>query len=230
MTGAGVAYQIDSRLRPSGRQGALVSTFSAFREYQAGRAALWEHLALMRARAIAGQTEWAQQVLEGAQRSALGGGRPAWSEIAAMRQRVEQERAREHEDEAAIPFKTGRGGLMDVEFLASGALIERAGALPEGQLPSIPALLRAGVSGRRVEALLQDCALLRRLGARSRLVMGRSVERVSLNDESAECIAELMEPGLSTERLAEQVEAARANIRAAFAAVCEAGTIAALED
>jgi glutamate-ammonia-ligase adenylyltransferase len=229
MTGAGVAYQIDSRLRPSGRQGALVSNFSAFREYQAERAALWEHLALMRARTIAGQIEPAQRVLEDAQRSALGVGRSAWPEIAEMRQRVEQERAREREQAATIPFKTGRGGLMDVEFLASGAMLERAAALPEGELPSIPALLRAGVSGRRVEALLRDCALLRRLGARSRLVMGRSVEQVSLGDESAECIAELMEPGLSVSQLAEQVESARADIRSAFTDVCEAGSISALE-
>src|SRR5262249_20894649 len=46
MTAAGYAYQVDSRLRPSGQQGALVTTYEAFARYQVEQAATWEHVAL----------------------------------------------------------------------------------------------------------------------------------------------------------------------------------------
>src|SRR3990172_3379766 len=54
MTGAGVAYTVDARLRPSGHQGALVTTFEGFEHYQLEQAQTWEHLALLRSRVIAG--------------------------------------------------------------------------------------------------------------------------------------------------------------------------------
>jgi glutamate-ammonia-ligase adenylyltransferase len=57
MTGAGVAYEVDTRLRPSGRQGMLVTSFDAFEAYQMQTAATWEHLAQLRGRAVAGPPE-----------------------------------------------------------------------------------------------------------------------------------------------------------------------------
>jgi glutamate-ammonia-ligase adenylyltransferase len=60
MTGAGIAYPVDTRLRPSGRQGTLVTTFAGFERYQAEEAESWEHLALLRSRAIAGEIATAQ--------------------------------------------------------------------------------------------------------------------------------------------------------------------------
>ena len=54
MTGAGVAYEVDTRLRPSGQQGMLVASFEGYERYQTRDAATWEHLAMLRARPIAG--------------------------------------------------------------------------------------------------------------------------------------------------------------------------------
>ena len=64
MTGAGFAYHVDSRLRPSGQQGALVTTVEAFARYQTQQAATWEHVALQRARALAGDCARVQAGLE----------------------------------------------------------------------------------------------------------------------------------------------------------------------
>ena len=53
-TAAGKAYEVDTRLRPSGSAGLLVSSLDAYREYEEAHAWTWEHQALIRARAIAG--------------------------------------------------------------------------------------------------------------------------------------------------------------------------------
>lgn len=53
-TGAGRLYEIDVRLRPDGGKGALVSSLASYRDYQRERAWTWEHQALVRARAVAG--------------------------------------------------------------------------------------------------------------------------------------------------------------------------------
>lgn len=225
MTAAGVAYEIDSRLRPSGRQGTLVSTFAAFEQYQRESALLWEHLAIVRARLIGGHPEGAH-VCRKVQADALRGS--AWPEVADMRRRVEQERGKEKVREVA--YKTGRGGVMDIDFLASGGLLERGELLPEDVLPSVPAMLEACASGPRLTRLLEDYSLLRVVEARARWVVGRAVERIPLAGESAPLIAELVEPGLSPDGLASRLDAARDRVRAAFDAVIEADTIAALSD
>jgi [glutamine synthetase] adenylyltransferase / [glutamine synthetase]-adenylyl-L-tyrosine phosphorylase len=53
-TGAGVLYEVDTRLRPSGKGGLLVTSLNAFEAYQRDSAWTWEHQALLRARAVAG--------------------------------------------------------------------------------------------------------------------------------------------------------------------------------
>ncbi|MDX1388704.1 MAG: hypothetical protein R3344_05915, partial [Acidobacteriota bacterium] len=92
-TGAGVAYAVDTRLRPSGQQGMLVTSFQGFDAYQRERAETWEHLALLRARAIAGDVGPAQALLDDVRRAAVGEGRDPWRYLADLRGRVESERA-----------------------------------------------------------------------------------------------------------------------------------------
>ncbi len=226
MTGAGVAYAVDARLRPSGQQGALVTSFEGFERYQTAEAATWEHVALLRARAIAGGTEHAAAVLARVRDRILArAGRP-WAYLADLRRRVERERAREQS--GAVAFKTGPGGLMDVDFLASGGLLERAPAtLPE--LPSVPAMLRTAVRGPRVESLLADYGFLRVLEARARWCNGRAVESLEPDAEQRERVAALIEPQLSADALARRLAVVRRRVREAWCRVTAAGTIAALE-
>jgi len=56
LTGSGKLYEIDSRLRPEGSSGLLVSALKAYRQYQLEKAWTWEHQALIRARYVAGST------------------------------------------------------------------------------------------------------------------------------------------------------------------------------
>ncbi len=228
MTGAGVAYAVDSRLRPSGRQGALVTTYRAFERYQREHAATWEHLALMRARAIAGDTPRAQQVLDHVRATALERHTNPWSEIAEMRARVERERARA--PSATIALKTGAGGLMDVEFLASGGLLECGVAMAPGEPPTIAWMLRASADGPTVDHLLEGYYFLRRVEACNRWVAGRAEESLRLDGESIDVLAELVEPGLTPNALAMRLADVRQTVRSSYDAVIAAGTIRALDN
>jgi len=225
MTGAGVAYAVDARLRPSGQQGTLVTSYAGFAQYQCERAQTWEHLALLRARAIAGGVETAQEVIDRVRRSVIGAGFAAWPYLADMRARVAAERA--VPSNTAIPIKTGRGGLMDLDFLAGGGLIE-SGADHLPAEPNVPAMLRATAAGERVEALLADYRSLRVVEARCRWVHTRASEEIDSASESLGIVAELVEPGLAAAALIARIEGIRERVRAAFDAVIAAGTIRAL--
>jgi glutamate-ammonia-ligase adenylyltransferase len=223
MTGAGIAYAVDTRLRPSGQQGMLVASFEGYQRYQTREAATWEHLAMLRARPIAGALDPAAERLRAVRAHVLPAAKPLWPELAELRQRVIDERARG--DDGASAFKTGAGGLMDVDFLAGGGLIER-GAKHFPELPSVRAMWAAALGAQAQPAVLGDYQTLRRVEACARWVAGRAVEQ--LPAELA-ITAELVEPGSSAEALRERVAGARRRIRAAYDRVVTQGTIAALD-
>jgi len=225
MTGAGVAYAVDTRLRPSGQQGMLVTSFDGFERYQTDKAQTWEHMAMLRARPIAGETEGADALLARVRAQILARRDSPWQHLDALRRRVEAERAREGNN--AIAIKTGAGGLMDMDFLAGGGLLE-AGTSAFPQLPSVRAMLEACAADLRAEALLRDYRLLRIAEAHARWVYGRSVETIDATDTQLSTAAELVESGLSAAGLLERIAAARGRIRSAYEAVVQAGTIRAL--
>lgn len=227
MTGAGVAYAVDTRLRPSGRQGALVTSLEAFEDYQTQQAQIWEHLALLRSRAIAGRVEQGQATLERTRARVLAASGAPWTYLADLRKRVHGERGQESATRVAI--KTGPGGLMDVDFLAQGGLLER-GAERYPPLPTIPALLRASGSGPRIEALARDYAWLRRVESRARWLAGRGVEWVDLSEPGGSIVAELVEPGLRANGLAARIAEARSRVATDLDAVFAAGTLDAIAD
>ena len=227
MTGAGVAYAVDTRLRPSGRQGMLVTSLPAFERYQCEQAQTWEQVAMLRARAIAGSVEAARETLERVRARILAEHPPPWGELVGVRRRVEAERTEENAQK--IPLKTGAGGLMDVDFLAGGGLLERhSEPLPE--LLSVPAMLRAAVRGRQVEELLGEYALLRRVEANARWMAGRAVNAQTTHPDALAAAAELARPGTTDAELRKRLALARERIREAYDRVMAAGSIAALED
>ncbi len=226
MTGAGVAYPVDTRLRPSGQQGTLVTSFESFEHYEVETAEIWEHVALLRGRAIAGALETGQAVLASARSQVLAHPRRAWKYLAELRERVVAERASVSPEQ--VDFKTGAGGLMDVDFLAGGALLERGpGAFPA--YPSVAAMLRAASPGPGVDRLLADQRLLRIVEARTRWVGGRPLETLDLRSDMLPAVAELVERGQSGPDLLERIAATRRRIRAAYAAVVESDSIHALD-
>jgi glutamate-ammonia-ligase adenylyltransferase len=229
MTGAGVAYEVDTRLRPSGGQGLLVTSYDSFAAYQERDAQLWEHLVLMRARPIAGDLVGAGEALVRTRGRVLSRGASPWDEVTKMRARVEQERAEKEERSGKIAFKTGPGGLMDVDFLAAGGILERGGERPPLEIPSNPAMLRSVVAGAPLERLLDAYSELREIEALARWVRGRAVEVFDPRSEAFALVAELADPPGGAGELRERIEAARATIREAFQSVLARGSIAALE-
>jgi glutamate-ammonia-ligase adenylyltransferase len=126
---SGPGYELDTRLRPSGAQGLLVTSLASFARYHgvplegdsAGAApsvlssgAAWERQALLRARAAAGDRALGARVIEVAHVAAYERGAPPAEEIHRLRLRMERELARERP--GRYDLKTGHGGLLDIEF------------------------------------------------------------------------------------------------------------------
>ncbi len=130
-TPAGILYEVDLRLRPSGAAGLLVSSLSAFDEYQRGSAWTWEHQALIRARVVAGSPEVAVRFGE-IRRAVLARPREPEAlrgEIGEMRERMRKELARG--GEARFDLKQDRGGIADIEFLVQYLVLRHAAGHPE---------------------------------------------------------------------------------------------------
>jgi len=118
----GRLFEIDTRLRPNGQSGLLVSRLDAFAEYQATKAWTWEHQALIRARWVAGN-QTLEAGFEQARRQVICQVREedqVRQDLADMRQRQQRER---HED----PIKRG---LTDLQYIAELGVLSQAAKHP----------------------------------------------------------------------------------------------------
>jgi [glutamine synthetase] adenylyltransferase / [glutamine synthetase]-adenylyl-L-tyrosine phosphorylase len=115
-TSEGRLYEIDTRLRPSGNLGPVACSVENFERYQLESAQTWEHQALTRARAVAGDPELARRVESAVRQALLMLRDPAVlaGEVHAMRARI----FREHGSDDPWNIKHVRGGLVELEFLA----------------------------------------------------------------------------------------------------------------
>jgi len=172
-TGGGILYEVDTRLRPSGGSGMLVTNPAAFREYQDSHAWAWEHQALIRARPIAGDAALAR-VFEEIRATTLCRERDPETlrtEVAAMRARMHEAQA--PHDPGEINLKHDPGGMIDVEFMVQYAVLRWAHDHPElirhrGNIPLLEALEARGLLNTAQASLLRD-AYHRYLGVEQRL-------------------------------------------------------------
>jgi len=116
-TAAGMLYQPDMRLRPSGSSGILVSHIQGFKEYQMNKAWTWEHQAIIKARFISGDIQMSKR-FEQIRNEVLT--RPRTmnrlkEEVVDMRDRMRRELS-SHEPEI-FDLKQDMGGIVDIEFL-----------------------------------------------------------------------------------------------------------------
>lgn len=115
-TSEGVAYRIDTRLRPEGRKGALALPVQTFARYLESRAEMWERLAWTRYRFLAGSRAIDTAVSRLVSDFVYGEWQPAIpSYMNDVRRRMERELA--HESDTRADFKVGRGGLADIDFM-----------------------------------------------------------------------------------------------------------------
>ncbi|MGC4028772.1 MAG: bifunctional [glutamate--ammonia ligase]-adenylyl-L-tyrosine phosphorylase/[glutamate--ammonia-ligase] adenylyltransferase [Steroidobacteraceae bacterium] len=115
---AGRLYEVDVRLRPSGKGGLMVTSIEAFRRYQFEEAWTWEHQALLHARAVAGDAGLMQRIgqtrLE-VLRKAVRRDR-LQEDVLQMRERMRRELS--GAKPGRFDMKQDRGGMADIEFLA----------------------------------------------------------------------------------------------------------------
>ena len=130
VTATGATYEVDTRLRPSGAAGQLVANCEAFGIYQNQEAWVWEHQALVRARAIAGDVAIGQRFSD-IRAEVLARPREPLAlqhEITAMRARMVDELDRSNEQR--FDLKHGLGGITDIEFMVQYAVLRWAGQHP----------------------------------------------------------------------------------------------------
>jgi glutamate-ammonia-ligase adenylyltransferase len=158
-TRRGRLYDVDMRLRPSGRQGPAATQLRSFVAYQVGEAETWEHMALTRARVVAGDASLGR-ALEGAILKALRQSR----DVETLRTSVRDMRAmiaKEKGESDPWDLKLAAGGVIDIEFIAQYLALRHGADHPDllavetaqtlanaGRLGLVP----AGVADRLVEA------------------------------------------------------------------------------
>jgi [glutamine synthetase] adenylyltransferase / [glutamine synthetase]-adenylyl-L-tyrosine phosphorylase len=183
----GRLYVVDTRLRPSGSQGLLVTSYRAFEEYHATQAAPWERVALLRGRpacvipargggsssgfadrltAITYQHHLEEEVLR--------------NELLHMRKRIEQERA----GKDSLHLRFSPGGLTDLDFVAAwGQLRHGKDDPPLRTTNPFQALLRMSERGEIDPERLDDYRFLARASLRLRLLRDNAEDRLVKSDE-----------------------------------------------
>ncbi|MBN1612146.1 MAG: bifunctional [glutamate--ammonia ligase]-adenylyl-L-tyrosine phosphorylase/[glutamate--ammonia-ligase] adenylyltransferase [Polyangiaceae bacterium] len=187
---AGSGYELDTRLRPSGSHGMLVTSLESFARYhkvavdQAPSSELapsvrssgagWERQALIRARPCAGDLALGERVMRVVHAAAYERGPTDVDEMHRIRMRMENELGREHE--GRYDLKTGRGGLLDIEF-ATQWLQMRYGTDARVRTPdtlqALEALHAAGyLRTSHYETFREGYLFLRRLEQRMHVLRG----------------------------------------------------------
>ncbi|MCS6865353.1 MAG: bifunctional [glutamate--ammonia ligase]-adenylyl-L-tyrosine phosphorylase/[glutamate--ammonia-ligase] adenylyltransferase [Gemmataceae bacterium] len=186
----GRLYEVDMRLRPTGKSGSLVLSLDEFRRYFASSACqLWERQSLTRARVVRGSAPLAHDVMAAVREAMLG---PSWCpriahEIRTMRQRLEA---------TASPrsLKRGPGGLNDVEFAVQLLQLKYGRHYPQllhaNIWDAIAALHQAQLlTTREASNLEKGYSFLRTVEARLRIVTDRPLTEIPESAEQQQKLA-----------------------------------------
>src|SRR5450432_404974 len=128
-TNYGVLYDVDMRLRPSGRAGPVASRFDAFADYQEREAWTWEHMALTRARVISSSPDFRGKI-ERIIREVLTRSRNAAAtavDVADMRRAIALEKG----ERDVWDLKYAAGGMVDIDFIAQYLQLVHAADKPD---------------------------------------------------------------------------------------------------
>jgi glutamate-ammonia-ligase adenylyltransferase len=144
-TSSGAMYDIDTRLRPEGRKGVLVTSTDAFERYQEENAWTWEHQALLRARAVAGSAAVARDFGRIRAQTLMSRVRldTLRDDVVSMRTRMRKELDRS--ESGRFDLKHGRGGIGDIEFVVQYLVLRNA--------RTYPAVIRFSDNIRQIAAL-----------------------------------------------------------------------------
>ncbi len=180
-TPAGVLYEVDTRLRPDGVGGLLVSSVNAFAQYQAEHAWVWEIQAMCRARYVAGISSVGETFAEIRQRTLTKPRDPDELREAVVGMREKMRSNQPRTPEGLFHLKRDVGGITDIEFLVQYLLLRHAAEHPKvleftDNIRQLESLRRASViDAEACEALIQAYRTLRDAGHRQALMGSRSV-------------------------------------------------------
>jgi len=179
-TREGYVYKIDTRLRPSGNAGPLVTSLESFRNYHREEAQIWERQALTRARVALGDEPLKGGIEEIVRHTVYGRSADdaVRKEIHRLRMRMETELAKESEGNYNI--KTGRGGIVDIEFIVQFLQLKQGKEFPEIRSTNTLMALKAMKASRLLadadfSALQNGYKFLRRLENRLRIIHDYSI-------------------------------------------------------
>ncbi len=152
----GRLYEVDMRLRPSGRQGPVATSWDAFRAYQQDEAWTWEHLALTRARVVVGDSALGAEVevFRCALIAAKGQGAAVRGDVAEMRARLAAAKPG-----AAGQAKYGAGRLLDIDLVAQ-MLALMSGSDARATAAQLAVGQRAGIICAAEVAIMAQAAVL----------------------------------------------------------------------
>ena len=212
----GRLYNVDTRLRPSGSQGLLVTTYQAFEDYHHEFAAPWERMALLRARpafvlpGTGAPSDFANRLETIAYRTPPNDD-VLRADLLHLRQRIESERAGDPAESLHLRFAPG--GLTDLEFLAAWGQLRNGESDPALRTTHPPAALqRMADRGELAADLLDDYCFLQRAGLRLRLIRDQHDDRLQPEDRSP--LARSL--GISEAQLSDQLTTRMARVRAEF--------------
>ncbi len=170
----GRLYEVDMRLRPSGRRGPVATSLTAFKSYHENEAWTWEHLALTRARVVAGDDGVAADI-EAFRVSILpikGAGDTVLADLADMRGKIADAKS----GAGPLDAKIGAGRLQDIELIAQGMalLAGHTGRATRGQIRA------GGLSDADETTLIDAYQLMWRLQVASKLLSEDRLDPVKI--------------------------------------------------
>ena len=159
MTPEGFLYRVDMRLRPWGRDGALVTNLADYISYIQRNAQLWEKQALLKARPIAGDLEFGAEALKEIAPVIFGAdAETVRTSVLAMKQRTEEMLRAKGRDWGEV--KLGEGSIRDVEFVVQFLQLAHGGENPKLRehttLKALPRLTQAGLLTAHESRVLAD--------------------------------------------------------------------------
>lgn len=186
-TGEGYAYKIDLDLRPSGRSGALVTSFDSFKEYHNESAQIWERQALVRANPAAGNKELGEKIMKAVTHFVYEETSPKdfYKEINRLRSRMEKELAKE--TLSKVNIKTGKGGTVDIEFLVQMLQLKYGGDYKSLRVQNtVDALIALNTEGivkdKDFKILKEGIYFLKKMENLLRLLHDRSINELYESD------------------------------------------------
>lgn len=175
LTREGFVFRVDTRLRPGGSKGVLCHTLDGLANYYGTSASVWELQALTRARAVAGDAGL-RESFESMRMDALARPRDRdalAAEVASMRARMEKELGRV---KGGLNIKQGKGGIVDVEFVAQYLQLANGHDMPELLVPETAAAIELMTAAGLIpdgERLSEAYGFFRELESKIRIFTGQ---------------------------------------------------------